>query len=81
MVACVFASNMTKLSRRIKVVKKFHRFLKWLKTIFHIQPTRRNILLESCLYDSEKAEKEFENYKKESGLSTLEIACGIKPKK
>lgn len=66
--------------RRIKV-KILRNFFNWLKKLLHPQPKKRNIMLESCFYDSEKADKDFEEYKKRTGLSTMEIACGIKPKK
>lgn len=43
-----------------------------------VLPAKRNILLESCFYDSKEAEKNLEEYKKKTGLSTMEIACGVK---
>lgn len=53
---------------------------KWFNKIFKT-PKKRNIMLDSCFYDSDKAEQELEEYKKKTGLSTMEVACGIIPPK
>ena len=53
---------------------------KWFNKIFKTSK-KRNIMLESCFYDSNKAQQEFEEYKRKTGLSTMEITCGIPPKK